>query len=282
MEDNIRKPIQKKTGAHPHSAAKLPIDMLADPSIPLKDKISAATVPAVSSYALLTDVFGYLAESTAIEVFRRSIINRGNSLDYPAIFRKSGISQSQASILSFSEFMLMIRDVFESQKERFKYSSRALIAATSVVALRFYYSEEDILAGNRPIHCEDSRVSFALRQFLYADPQSYLMWLRQNTNDPKRRSDIDSVLAYVRDYPQECVDQSLMDSDKTLVMAVGAILLNCYEMLESAPITQSERKKLVNIVYTLLVSPFAAYAESRGKTPEKIRRSMIEFSEYER
>lgn len=282
MEDNIRKPIHKKTATHEHSAAQQPTDLLADRRIPLKDKLKAASVPAVSSYALLTDVFECVAESTAIEVFRRSIINRDRSLDYPTVFIKSGISRSQASVLSFSEFMLMIQDIFESQKELYKYSSRELIAATSIVALRFYYSEEDILSGNRPIHCEDSRVAFALRQLLYADPESYLMWLRKNTKDHKRHSNIDSVLAYVRKYPQECVDQSLNGSDKTPVPAVGAILYNCYEMLENAPITQSERKKLVNIVYTLLVSPFAAYAESRGITPDKIRQNMTELTEYER
>lgn len=292
-----------KKGAITNDARVSPMcdDVMTDPRVPIQEKLREARSVVVRSPHLIKAVFAGLADSPAKDVFKRGCTAIGE-LNLPHVFRRLGISEAAADQISFADLMLLIRDTAEG--DRFDRCDALEDVVRIVNRLRFQ-QESQTLSYNRPHYYEDGNTAFCLRQFLYTDPFVYIRQLLKHDDAlpadyPYRLSQTNDLLLN-----NSCFFRGRERDREIAVMyrCIGAVLQYCIgkvqvnwenECAEYADEyydeyddeDENETKKSVfcmkdkpeyhvmEVVYNLIITPFALYAEAQGKSTETIRQTI--------
>lgn len=274
MTDRTDSMIQEKTASDPAGAAERIPDMLADPTVPLSEKIKDANQPIITSYALMTDAFLTLAQAPVSSVYSRLINKPNKELILPTAFTELGLEKQMEEELAFSELMLLIRVYLQSDD---CLCNADVLAEVALISGRLSFTEEDILTGNRLLKGEDPSVGFALRQLLSAAPHTYLCWVRDEGGGSITRDSAAEIEQRLRENPRKYYSCLTCYSGEEGLHTLGLLLQHCYETADDQlqlDCVRASGKDIRegNMIYELVVIPFAAYAERKGETPESIRK----------
>ncbi|MBQ3285741.1 MAG: hypothetical protein IJH40_08900 [Ruminococcus sp.] len=286
-------------------------DVMTDPRVPIREKFREARSVVVRSPHLIKAVFTGLANAPAKEVFKRGCTAIGET-NLPPVFRCLGISEAAADQITFADLMLLIRDT--AKDERFDRCDAMEDVVRIVNRLRFQ-QESQTLSYNRPHYYEDGNTAFCLRQFLYTDPFVYIRQLLKHddalpTDYPYKLSQTNDLLLN-----NPCFFRGRERDWESAVMyrCIGTVLQYCigkvqvdwesecaeyadkydeedeYETKRSAfRMKDKPEYHVMEIVYDLIVTPFALYADAQGQSLETIRqtiedadRTAIDLADYD-